>query len=51
MPGLLPTDDPILTRFRAALDELYGDRAERGRVVRLAGARQHAGEFRLRFQA
>jgi predicted nucleotidyltransferase len=29
MPGFVPTDDPILTRFRAALDELYGDRAER----------------------
>jgi predicted nucleotidyltransferase len=24
-----PADDPILKRFRAALDELYGDRAER----------------------
>ena len=24
-----PFDDPILKRFRAALDELYGDRAER----------------------
>jgi len=24
-----PADDPILKRFRAALDELYGDRIER----------------------
>lgn len=24
-----PTDDPILSRFRAALDELYGDRIDR----------------------
>jgi uncharacterized protein len=24
-----PTDDPVLKRFRAALDELYGDRIER----------------------
>jgi len=24
-----PGDDPILKRFRAALDELYGERAER----------------------
>ena len=31
------TDDQILKRFRAALDELYGARIER-RVVRLAGA-------------
>jgi len=29
MLGMLPADDPILKRFRAALDELYGDRAER----------------------
>ena len=28
MPGR-PTDDPVLKRFRAALDELYGDRIER----------------------
>ena len=27
MPGML-ANDPILKRFRAALDELYGDRAE-----------------------
>jgi predicted nucleotidyltransferase len=26
---MLPADDPILKRFRAALDELYGERAER----------------------
>jgi predicted nucleotidyltransferase len=24
-----PADDPVLRRFRAALDELYGDRIER----------------------
>jgi uncharacterized protein len=24
-----PNDDPILSRFRAALDEMYGDRIER----------------------
>lgn len=24
-----PRDDPILTRFRTALDQLYGDRVER----------------------
>jgi predicted nucleotidyltransferase len=28
MPGS-PADDPILKRFRAALDTLYGDRVER----------------------
>jgi uncharacterized protein len=26
---MLPSDDPILKRFRAALDEMYGDRVER----------------------
>jgi predicted nucleotidyltransferase len=26
---MLPIDDPILKRFRAAINELYGDRAER----------------------
>jgi uncharacterized protein len=26
---MLPGDDPILKRFRTALDEMYGDRAER----------------------
>jgi uncharacterized protein len=31
-----PADDPILQRFRAALDEMYGDRAER---VGLYGSR------------
>jgi hypothetical protein len=30
--------DPILKRLRAALDELYGDRIERRRAVRLPGA-------------
>lgn len=29
MPDMHPADDPILKRFRAALDELYGDRIER----------------------
>jgi uncharacterized protein len=27
--SVAPTDDPVLKRFRAALDELYGDRIER----------------------
>jgi predicted nucleotidyltransferase len=31
-----PADDPILKRFRAALDEIYGDRLER---VMLFGSR------------
>ena len=26
---MFPADDPILRRFRAALDALYGDRIER----------------------
>jgi predicted nucleotidyltransferase len=29
MQGMQAADDPILKRFRAALDELYGDRVER----------------------
>jgi predicted nucleotidyltransferase len=29
MPNMHPSDDPILKRFRAALDELYGNRIER----------------------
>jgi uncharacterized protein len=29
MPGMQPSDDPILKRFRAALDEMYGERLER----------------------
>ena len=37
-----PTDDPILQRFRAALDALYGDRIER---VVLFGSRAR-GEAR-----
>jgi uncharacterized protein len=37
-----PGDDPILKRFRAALDELYGDRIER---VVLFGSRAR-GESR-----
>jgi uncharacterized protein len=27
--GMRPADDPILKRFRAALDEIYGERIER----------------------
>jgi len=34
-----PADDPILKRFRAALDALYGDRIER---VVLFGSRARA---------
>ena len=34
--GMRPAHDPILTRFRAALDELYGPRLER---VMLYGSR------------
>ena len=29
MSGMRPADDPILKRFRAALDEMYGERLER----------------------
>ena len=29
MPGMLPSNDLILKRFRATLAELYGDRLER----------------------
>ena len=29
MSGMQASDDPILKRFRAALDEIYGDRLER----------------------
>src|SRR5947199_5746242 len=29
MPGMLPSNDPILKRFRAKLAEVYGDRLER----------------------
>jgi hypothetical protein len=29
MARMQPCDDPILKRFRAALDEIYGDRLER----------------------
>jgi predicted nucleotidyltransferase len=29
MSGMRPADDPILKRFRAALDEIYGERLER----------------------
>ena len=36
-----PADDPILKRFRAALDELYGDRIER---VVLFGSRARGDE-------
>jgi predicted nucleotidyltransferase len=38
-----PGDDPILKRFRAALDELYGDRIER-LVLFGSRARGDAGE-------
>jgi len=37
---MLPADDPILKRFRAALAELYGERAER---VVLFGSRARGG--------
>ena len=40
-----PADDPVLKRFRAALDTLYGDRIER---VVLFGARRRGGGLRLR---
>ncbi len=36
-----PTADPILSRFRAALDEIYGDRLER---VVLYGSRARGDE-------
>jgi predicted nucleotidyltransferase len=39
---MLPTSDPVLIRFRAALDALYGDRIER---VVLYGSRAR-GEAR-----
>jgi predicted nucleotidyltransferase len=29
MPDVQPVNDPILKRFRAALDEIYGERLER----------------------
>jgi predicted nucleotidyltransferase len=29
MPDMQPADDPILKRFHAALDEIYGERIER----------------------
>ena len=29
MSGMQASDDPILKRFRAALDEIYGERLER----------------------
>ncbi len=29
VPAARAADDPVLSRFRAAVDELYGDRAER----------------------
>jgi hypothetical protein len=40
-----PAADPILKRFRAALDALHGDRIER---VMPFGSRRRAGGFRLR---
>jgi predicted nucleotidyltransferase len=38
-----PADDPILKRFRAALDEMYGERAER---VVLFGSRARGDAHR-----
>ena len=43
MPGMQPSDDPILKRFRAALDEMYGERLERV-VLFGSRARGDAGE-------
>jgi predicted nucleotidyltransferase len=39
----VPADDPILKRFRAALDEMYGERAER---VVLFGSRARGDAHR-----
>jgi uncharacterized protein len=43
MQAMQPSDDPILRRFRAALDELYGERLERV-VLFGSRARGEAGE-------
>jgi predicted nucleotidyltransferase len=42
MTDKTPADDPILKRFRAALSELYGDRAER---VVLFGSRTRGDAY------
>jgi hypothetical protein len=41
--------DPILTRFRATLDEIYGPRLERVMLYgsRARDAREDSGRFRL----
>jgi len=44
--GMRPADDPILTRFRATLDELYGPRLERV-ILYGSRARRCARGFRL----
>ena len=46
-----PLADPLLTHFRAAIDETYGDRLERGGAVRMTRARLGATGFRLRAQS
>ena len=43
-----PLADPLLTHFRAAIDETYGDRLECGGAVRMTRARPGATGFRLR---
>jgi hypothetical protein len=42
----VPADDPVLRRFRAALDALYGDRLERV-VLFGSRARRRTRRFRL----
>jgi hypothetical protein len=42
-----PQKDPILTRLRAELDEIYGPRVERVVFVRFTRARRCAAGFRL----
>ncbi len=42
------TPDPVLLRFRAALDDIYGDRIER---VVLFGSRARAGNSRFPYAA
>jgi uncharacterized protein len=42
---LAPADDPVLIRFRAALDALYGERIER---VVLFGSRARGDARRIR---
>ena len=43
MPDMQPADDPIVKRFRAALDDMYGERIERV-VLFGSRARGHARE-------